>query len=51
MKNRNTGGGPITSSFIMDEDGENQNKEGDDKSSDSRIKRKKKGDSIKKRMA
>ena len=51
MKNRNTGGGPITASFIMDEDVENQNQEGDDKSSDSRKKRKKKGDSSKQRMA
>ena len=47
MKNRNTGGAPITASFIMDEDVENQNQVGDDKSSDSRKKRKKKGDSSK----
>ena len=35
----------------MDEDGENQNQVGDDKSSESRIKSKKKGDSSKQRMA
>ena len=35
----------------MDEDGENQNQVEEDKSSDSRIKRKKKGDTNKQRMA